>query len=82
MTSTSRWEASDSPTSLPIPETIFTTPGGKPASSRISPSSAVVTGVREEALHTAVLPAASAGQRLRVSRWRGKLKGLITATTP
>ena len=79
---TSGWVISASPVTPPAPVTMFTTPAGSPASSRISPSSTGVIGASEEGLATTVLPVAMAGQMQRVARCRGKFHGVTQATTP
>ncbi len=69
--STSRWSVSGSPASLPVPETTFSTPRGRPISSAIPPSSRAVSGVSSEGFSTTVAPAASAGATFHAAISRG-----------
>ena len=55
------WVTMASPTLGPVPWTMFSTPGGNPASMQISPNRQAVYGVISDGLATTVLPAASAG---------------------
>ena len=80
--STSGWSTSAWPASGPKPGTMFTTPGGKPASWNIDASSIAVEGVSSEGFRTTVLPAASAGPSFQIAIFRGKFQGVIAATTP
>ena len=62
--------------------TMFSTPGGTPASSASFTSASEVSGVSSAGLHTTVQPAASAGAILRAIIAAGKFHGVIAATTP
>ena len=76
------WVTSASPASGPVPVTTLRTPGGSPASARISASRSVVNGVESAGLATTVLPHSSAGPSLLHSSVVGKFHGTIAATTP
>ena len=56
--------------------------GGKPASSRISHSSAALNGVACGAFRTTVLPDASAGAALWATKLSGALNDVMPHTTP
>ena len=73
---------SASPARGPVPVTTLRTPGGRPASVRISASRSVVNGVVSAGLATTVLPHTSAGPSLFDSSVVGKFHGTIAATTP
>ena len=62
--------------------TTFTTPGGTPASARMSATASAVNGVSAAALSTTVQPAASAGPILRVAIAAGKFHGVTSRDTP
>ena len=66
----------------PEPVTHCTASAGTPASTRISVSLRADSGVSDAGLMMTALPAASAGPTLWATRLRGKLNGLIAATTP
>ncbi len=67
----------------PKPGTMLTTPGGNPASSKISASmSAVSGGVCSAGLRMTVLPAASAGASFHDDMSSGKFQGTIRPHTP
>jgi len=72
---------SRSPVRMP-PLTIFTTPGGMPASAISLPISSEVTGVNSCGFSTIVLPAAIAGATLRASRAAGKFHAVMPPITP
>ncbi len=57
-------------------------PAGTPASSAISASTRLESGVSSAGLRTRGHPAASAGATLWATRFKGKLKGVIAATGP
>ena len=57
--------------------TMLSTPAGSPASSRISPSASIESGVCCAGLTTIVQPAAIAGPILRVPIAMGKFQGVI-----
>src|SRR6185503_11120896 len=71
-----------SPMGAGSPQTRLTTPGGKPASSKISNRSTADSGVCSAGLSTIVFPAATAGASLRVIIELGKFQGVMQATTP
>ena len=71
-----------SPTSRPLPTTTLSTPGGSPASARISTKSAVHAGVSVAGLSTTVLPATSAGAAFHTGIAHGKFQGAISPTGP
>jgi hypothetical protein len=73
---------SASPASGPVPVTTLSTPGGSPASVRISARRSVVNGVVSAGLATTALPHTSAGPSLFESSVVGKFHGTIAATTP
>ena len=73
---------SASPATEPAPGTTLKTPGGSPASVRISASRRVVNGVVSAGLATTVFPHSSAGPSLLHSSVVGKFHGTIAATTP
>src|SRR5580658_3371628 len=62
--------------------TMFTTPGGAPASVRISPIASAVSGVSSAGLQTTLQPAARAGPIFRVSIAAGKFHGVTSSETP
>ena len=62
--------------------TMFSTPGGTPASSASLTNASEVSGVSSAGLQTTVQPAASAGAILRAIIAAGKFHGVIAATTP
>ncbi len=66
----------------PNPGTTFSTPGGRPASSAISPRRSAVSGVSSAGFKIAQLPAARAGATLREAMRSGKFQGTISPTTP
>ena len=73
---------SASPAVGPWPGTTFTTPGGKPASARISARTRAVTGVSKAGLRTAVFPVTSAGASFQMAIMYGRFQGMIAPTTP
>ena len=62
--------------------TIFTTPGGNPASSINLPNSNRAAEACSEAFKTTVLPAANAGPSLTATKNNCEFQGTIAATTP
>lgn len=68
MRGTSGWDARASPALGPVPNTIFTTPGGTPALSRSLHIIHAVTDVSSLGLAITVLPAAIAGAIFQVSK--------------
>ena len=70
--STPGWVVSACPAAT-SPVTMFSTPGGSPASSAISPRTNASSGVVGAGLSTTVHPAARAGASLRMLRNSGKL---------
>ena len=71
-----------SPIWLPGPVTHWMASSGRPDSSRISTSFSADRGVSPAGLSTTELPAARAGPTLWQTRFKGKLKGAMAATTP
>src|SRR2546427_379986 len=74
----SGWATIPSPTTAPFPVTMFTTPGGNPASSRHSTNFAPQIGVREEGLNTIGQPAMRAAPGAgggRLAPLRGGARG-------
>src|SRR5207253_2518085 len=82
ITFTSGWRISGSPTRLPLPVTMFTTPVGRPASSRHCTRLKTESGVSEAGLITTVLPAISAGRIFHDGIAIGKFHGVISPQTP
>ena len=80
--STSGCVISASPASVPMPDTMFTTPGGKPAWLIRLPRYSAVSGVCSAGLSTTVLPAASAGASFMTAMNSGKFHGTIWPMTP
>ena len=70
------------PAVSPYPGTMFTTPGGNPASVISSPTRSAVSGVCSAGLSTTVHPAASAGPSFQAIISSGKFHGMICPTTP
>src|SRR5918996_4807572 len=70
------------PRDEPGPGSTDTASGGTPASTRISPSASVDSGVAEAGLTTMVFPQASAGASFHVAITAGKFHGVISAETP
>ncbi len=79
--STIGFDVSSSPTS-PCPVMTLSTPGGMPASAATSAMSMASSGVQGCGLRTTVQPTASAGATFTTLSMKGKLKGVIAATTP
>ncbi len=73
---------STSPMSLAGPQRTFSQPAGSPASVSSSARSSAESGVCDAGLSTTAQPAARAGAILCATRFSGKLKGEIAATTP
>src|SRR5688572_13536879 len=63
------------PTFLPVPCTMFRTPGGSFTSRHTCPSIHAVQGVSSLGLATTVLPVASAGAIFHVNRYSGRFHG-------
>ncbi len=83
MRATSGWSTSAFPTVPPPPVTTFSQPAGRShSSSRTSASSSDVRGVCDAGFSTTGHPAAIAGATLWLTRFSGKLNGLIAPTTP
>ena len=78
---TSEWRTISSPV-RPSPVTMFTTPGGRPASAHNSAKRSAVSGVNSAGFSTTVFPAASAGAIFHASMSSGKFHGMICPTTP
>jgi hypothetical protein len=70
------------PTSSPVPTTMFSTPGGSPASSKSLHSSSAIAGVCSAGLRTTVFPATRAGPIFQAGMAQGKFQGVINPTTP
>jgi hypothetical protein len=70
------------PTLEPGPVITFNTPGGRPTSMAISPSTSAVNGVWLAGLRMTVLPQASAGATFQEASSSGKFQGTMAATTP
>jgi hypothetical protein len=73
---------SASPASSPSPATMFTTPGGMPASSRSSPKRSNEHDACSAGFNTTVLPAASAAPSFATAIVNGAFHGTINPTTP
>src|ERR1044072_9727037 len=71
-----------SPASDPEPRIKFKTPGGMPASVKISTMRTAVAGVSVAGLKTTVFPATSAGAIFQTGIATGKFQGVTQATTP
>ena len=82
MRATKGCEVSTRPHGSPKPETMLTTPGGKPAASISSPNSSIAAEACSDALSTTVLPAAKAGPSLTATKNSCEFHGTIAATTP
>ena len=82
ITGTSGWRTSASPTAPPPPWTMFTTPGGTPASASSSTKRSPRSGVSVAGLKTTVLPQTSAGAIFQDGIAIGKFQGVITPITP
>ncbi|SST08940.1 Uncharacterised protein [Acinetobacter baumannii] len=74
--------ASAAPASAPVPVTMFTTPGGIPASRHNWPRRRAVSGVSSAGLRTTVQPQARAGTIFQIAISRGKFHGTMAPTTP
>src|ERR1700679_4246379 len=70
------------PTLLPEPVTRLSTPGGRPASFKISTNIKAQSGVSDAGLITTVLPATRAGKIFHEGIAIGKFHGVIRPTTP
>ena len=70
------------PASAPLPGSTSRTPGGRPASSAMRPSSSAVDGVNSDGFRITALPAASAGATFCASMVIGEFQGVMAATTP
>ena len=82
ITATSGWSFQAGTICSGRPVTTFSQPSGRPASARVSASRPADRGVRSDGLRTTAQPAASAGATLCMTRLRGKLNGVMAATTP
>jgi len=67
---------------VPSPESTFSTPGGRPASTPISATRCIDSGDCSAVLSTTVQPAASAGANFQPPIVSGKFHGTTAATTP
>lgn len=79
---TSGWSTRAWPASSPRPWTMFTTPAGTPASSKISGHSDADSGVHSAGLRISVQPDASAGASFQLSSMNGVFQGVISPATP
>ena len=70
------------PTSGPSPVTMFTTPGGTPASVSTLTKFSADSGVCEAGLKTTVLPQTSAGMIFHEGMAIGKFHGVMIEQTP
>ena len=66
----------------PAPSTRFSTPGGRPAASKILTISTASAGTSEAGLKTTQLPATSAGEIFHTGMAHGKFQGVMMDTTP
>ena len=80
--STSGCAESAAPTTGPAPFTRLKTPGGTPASCRISAKIRAFSGATSDGLSTIVHPAASAGATLQAIWFSGQFHGVMKAHTP
>ena len=80
--STSMCRARAAPAVGPNPVTMFKTPGGRPASIKISPKRRAERGVCSAGFKTTVHPVAKAGPSFHAAINRGKFQGMICPTTP
>ena len=71
-----------SPAEAPGPGTMFATPGGSPASARISAMTMAVPGVSMAGFRTAVFPVIRAGASFHTTIRNGKFHGMMPAQTP
>ena len=80
----SRWSWMSGFMTLPVDDEVMidSTPSGSPASSRISPSASIVSGVALAGLTIIVQPAAMAGPILRVPMAAGKFHGVMSRQGP
>mmetsp|Transcript_40277 Transcript_40277/g.96540 ORF Transcript_40277/g.96540 Transcript_40277/m.96540 type:complete len:230 (+) Transcript_40277:822-1511(+) len=79
---TSLWSRSDCPASRPVPGTMLSAPGGRPASSARSPSRRHVAGHSVDGFSTIEHPAASPGATFTAAWRRGKFQGVTAPITP
>src|SRR6185503_19686677 len=79
---TAGWLMISSPASDPEPRTRFKTPGGIPASAKISTIRTAVAGVKLAGLKTTAFPATNAGEIFQTGIATGKFHGVTHATTP
>ena len=80
--STSMWEEMAAPATLPKPDRILITPGGKPASLTSLAAYRALRGVCSADLRTTTLPQAMAGPIFQAHMRRGKFHGMIWPQTP
>ena len=66
----------------PGPRTMFNTPSGTPASTKVWTTCAAQSGVRVAGLNTTAFPATSAGAIFHAGMATGKFHGVMQATTP
>ncbi len=82
MKSTPGWATRRAPTSSPIPGTKFTTPGGTPASIRMSISAAAITVVCSAGFMMTAFPATRGAAVMPQRIASGKFQGAIATPTP
>ena len=70
------------PTRSPVPVMMLSTPGGRPISAAMTPSSSSTTGVISDGFSTTVQPAASAGATFQEVVTSGKFQGTIRLAMP
>ena len=80
--STARWLESSSPPAAPDSATTLNTPGGRPASAAASPITRASSGVSGLGRRITVQPVTRAGTIFQMLVTKGKLYGLMAATTP
>ena len=74
-------DASAAPASMPVPLTMFSTPGGSRSSMNES-RNRIEAGVCSAGFSTTQFPAASAGASFQAAIRIGKFQGMIWPTTP
>ena len=80
--STPGWTASAAPTVGPNPVSIFTIPGGRPASRISRPRLRALRGVSSDGFKMQAQPAANAGASFWQAMRMGPFHGMISAATP
>src|SRR2546422_11673603 len=82
MARTSGWSTRALPTVPPDPSTMFSTPLGTPARSKMETTAPEVSGVSVAGLKTTVLPLTRAGAIFQTGIATGKFQGVTHTTTP